>query len=88
MSIFAALCVDITPMSENKGKQMKNIKVEPRLEKRLGEFARKLQVSYGYSSEIAKAAAIRHARCNWDVVVDNGVLRELKPTAADGRVAG
>ena len=66
----------------------KQLKVEPQLEKRLGKITRKLQISYGYPFEIAKAAAIRHARCNWNVVVDNGVLRELKPTAADGRIAG
>ena len=61
--------------------------IDAGLDKRLKAFAKKLQVKFGYTAEAAYKVAYNWARFHWDIVVVNGVAREIRPTKADGRVA-
>ena len=66
---------------------VKRYKIDPSLNKRMKELAKKLQAQFGYSDEHAFKVAYKEAWLNWDVVVVDGVAREIRPTKADGRVA-
>ena len=61
--------------------------IDPGLDRRLKAFAKKLQVQFGYSDERAFKVAYKKARLHLDIVVVDGVAREIRPTKADGRVA-
>lgn len=66
---------------------MKIPQIDPGLDKRLRMFAKKVQVKFGYTAELAYKVAYTWARFHWDIVVVDGVAREIKPTRADGRAA-
>lgn len=66
---------------------MKIPMIDSGLARRLKVFAKKLQAQFGYSDERAFKVAYKEAWLNWDIVVADGVAREIRPTKADGRVA-
>lgn len=66
---------------------MKRLVVEPQLDRKLRKRAAEIAAANKYPSEVAYQAALVEAFKRDDVVVDNGVLREIRPSAADGRVA-
>ena len=68
-----------------KGKSMKKLIVAPQLDRKLRKRAAEIAAVNKYPSEVAYQAALVEAFKRDDVVVDNGILREIKPTAADGR---
>lgn len=61
--------------------------IERPLHERLVQFAKKLQMQFGYKPELAYMVAYNWARSHWAIVVVDGVAREIRPTTADGRVA-
>ena len=66
---------------------MRKLIVEPQLDRKLRKRAAEIAAANKYPSVVAYQAALVEAfKCD-DVVVDNGVLREIRPSAADGRVA-
>lgn len=66
---------------------IKRYRIDAALDRKLKAFAKKLQVSEGYTAELAYRVAFNWARFHWDLVFVNGLVREIKPTRADGRVA-
>ena len=66
---------------------MRKLIVEPQLDRKLRKRAAEIAAANNYPSEVAYKAAFVEAFKRDDVVVDNGVLREIRPTAADGRIA-
>lgn len=67
---------------------MNNLKVEPRLNRKLRERAAEIAAASNYPSKVAYRAALVEALKVGDAVIVGGVVREIKPTAADGRIAG
>ena len=67
---------------------MKQLKVEPRLDRKLRKRAAEIAAANKYPSKVAYRAALVEALKVGDAIVVDGVVRELKPTAADGRIAG
>ena len=66
---------------------MKRLVVEPQLDRKLRKRAAEIAAANKYPSEVAYQAALVEAfKCD-DIIVANGVLREIKPTATDGRCA-
>ena len=66
---------------------MRKLIIAPRLDRKLRKRAAEIAAANKYPSEVAYQAALVEAFKRDNVVVDNGVLREIKPTAADGRRA-
>ena len=66
---------------------MNNLKVEPRLDRKLRKRAAEIAAANKYPSKVAYRAALVEALNVGDAIVVDGVVREIKPTAADGRVA-
>lgn len=66
---------------------IKRYRIDAALDRKLKAFAKKLQVSEGYTAELAYRVAFNWARFHWDLVFVNGLVREIKPTRADGRAA-
>lgn len=71
-----------------KGKSMKKLIVAPQLDRKLRKRAAEIAAASKYPSEVAHQAALVEALKVGDAIVVDGVVRELKPTAADGRIAG
>ena len=71
---------------ESKGKA-KHLKVDPRLDRKLRKRAAEIAAASKYPSEVAYQATLMEAFKIGDVIVVDGVMREIKPTAADGRIA-
>ena len=67
---------------------MKNLKVEPQLDRKLRKRTAEIVAANKYPSKVAYRAALVEALNVGDVIVVDGVVRELKPTVADGRVSG
>ena len=66
---------------------MKNLKVETRLDWKLRKRAAEIAAASKYPSKVAYRAALVEALKVGDAIVIDGEAREIKPTAADGRVA-
>lgn len=66
---------------------MKRLIVDPQLDRKLRKRAAEIAAVNKYPSEVAYQAALVEAIKRDDVVIDNGVLREIRPSAADGRIA-
>ena len=66
---------------------MNNLKVEPRLDRKLRKHAAEIAAANKYLSKVAYRAALVEALKVGGAIVVNGEAREIKPTAADGRVA-
>ena len=64
---------------------MKKLIVAPQLDRKLRKRAAEIAAANKYTNEVAYQAALVEAFKRDDVVVDNGILREIKPAAADGR---
>ena len=67
---------------------MNNLKVEPQLDRKLRKRAAEIVAANKYPSKVAYRAALVEALKVGDVIVVDGVVMELKPTVADGRVSG
>ena len=67
---------------------MNNLKVEPRLDRKLRKRAAEIAAANKYPSKVAYRAALVEVLKVGNAIVVDGVVRELKPTVADGRVAG
>ena len=67
---------------------MKKLTVEPQLDRKLRQRAAEIAAANKYPSNVAYRAALVEALKVDDAIVVDGVVRELKPTAADGRIAG
>lgn len=67
---------------------MKNLEVEPQLDRKLRKRAAEIAAASKYPGKVAYRAALVEALKVGDAIVIDGVVRELKPTAADGRIAG
>ena len=66
---------------------MKELKVEPRLDRKLRKRAAEIAAASKYPSKVAYRAALVEALKVGDAINVGGVVREVKPTAADGRIA-
>ena len=66
---------------------MKNLKVEPQLDRKLRLRAAEIAAASKYPSKVAYRAALVEALKVGGAIVVNGEAREIKPTAADGRIA-
>lgn len=66
---------------------MRKLIIAPQLDRKLRKRAEEISAASKYPSEVAYHVALVEAFKRDDVVVDNGVLREIRPTAADGRCA-
>ena len=66
---------------------MNNLKVEPRLDRKLRKRAAEIAAANKYPSKVAYRAALVEALKVGDAINVGCVVREIKPTAADGRVA-
>ena len=66
---------------------MNNLKIEPRLDRKLRKRAAEIAAASKYPSEVAYRAALVEALKIGDAIIVGGVVREIKQTAADGRVA-
>ena len=66
---------------------MRKLIVEPRLDRKLRERAAEIAAASKHPSKVAYRAALVEALKAGDAIVVNDVVRELKPTAADGRIA-
>ena len=66
---------------------MRKLIVEPQLDRKLRKRAAEIAAASKYPSNVAYRAALVEALKVGDAIVVDGVVRELKPTAADGRVA-
>ena len=64
---------------------MRKLIVKPQLDRKLRKRAAEIAAANKYPSEVAYKAVLVEAFKRDDVVVDNCILREIKPTAADGR---
>ena len=62
--------------------------VSPRLDRKLRKRAAEIATANKYPSKVAYRAALVEALKVGDAIVVDGVVRELKPTVADGKVAG
>lgn len=67
--------------------EVKHLKVEPRLDRKLLKRAAEIAAANKYPSKVAYRAALIEALKVGDAIVIDGEAREIKPTAADGRVA-
>ena len=67
---------------------MKNLKVEPQLDRKLRKRAAEIAAANKYPSKVAYRAALIEALKVGDAIIVGGEAREIKPTAADGRIAG
>lgn len=66
---------------------MKKLIVDTQLDRKLRKRAAEIAAASKYPSNVAYQAALVEAIKRDDVVIDNGVLREIRPSAADGRIA-
>lgn len=64
---------------------MRKLIIAPQLDRKLRKRAAEIAAASKYPGEVAYQAALMEAFKRDDIVVDNGVLREIRPTAADGR---
>lgn len=67
---------------------MRKLIVEPRLDRKLRKRTAEIAAASKYPGKVAYRAALVEALKVGDAIVIDGVVRELKPTAADGRIAG
>ena len=67
---------------------MRKLIVDPQLDRKLRKRAEEIAAANKYPSKVAYQAALVEALKVGDAIVVDGVVRGLKPTAADGRVAG
>ena len=67
--------------------EVKHLKVESRLDWKLRKRAAEIAAANKYPSKVAYRAALVEALKVGDAINVGGVVREIKPTAADGRVA-
>ena len=68
--------------------KVKHLIVEPQLDRKLRKRAAEIAAANKYPSKVAYRAALVEALKVGDAIVVDGVVRELKPTAADGRIVG
>ena len=73
-------------MQSEKEKHMRKLIVEPRLDRKLRKHAAEIAAANKYPSKVAYRAALVEALKIGDAIIVGGVVREIKPTAADGRV--
>ena len=66
---------------------MRKLIVEPQLDRKLRKRAAEIAAANKYPSKVAYRAALVEALKVGDAIVVGGEAREIKPTAADGRVA-
>lgn len=66
---------------------MNNLKVEPRLDRKLRKRTAEIVAANKYPSKVAYRAALVEALKIGDAIIVGGVVRDIKPTVADGRVA-
>ena len=66
---------------------MRKLIVDPQLDRKLRKRAEEIAAANKYPSKAAYRAAFVEAIKVGDAIVVDGVVRELKPTAADGRIA-
>ena len=66
---------------------MRKLIVGAQLDRKLRKRAAEIAAASKYPNDVAYQAALVEAIKRDDVVIDNGVLREIRPSAADGRIA-
>lgn len=64
---------------------MRKLIIAPQLDRKLRKRAAEIAAASKYPGEVAYQPALMEAFKRDDIVVDNGILREIRPTAADGR---
>ena len=62
--------------------------VSPQLDRKLRKRAAEIAAASKYPSKVAYRAALIEALKVGDAIIVGGEAREIKPTAADGRIAG
>lgn len=67
---------------------MRKLTVEPRLDRKLRDRAAEIVAASKYPHKVAYRAALIEALKVGNAIVVDDVVRELKPTVADGRVSG
>ena len=67
--------------------EVKHLKVEPQLDRKLRKRAAEIAAASKYPSKVAYRAALVEALKIGDAIIVGGVVREIRPTATDGRVA-
>lgn len=77
----------MTCVRNGRTRSMKRLIVDPQLDRKLRKRAAEIAAVNKYPSEVAYQAALVEAIKRDDVVIDNGVLREIRPSATDGRIA-
>ena len=67
---------------------MRKLIIAPQLDRKLRKRAPEIAAANKYPNKVAYRAALVEALKVGDAIVVDGVVRELKPTAADGRIVG